>query len=101
MKPWLEGQLGRVPPGSGLAEATRYALARWPALCRFLDDARVAALRSAFVSVTKDARFLEAAKRRRFPIDPIDGETVQRLVNDICSAPGPLKALAKAALTGK
>jgi hypothetical protein len=28
MKPWLEGQLYRVPP-------------RWPALCRFLDDGRV------------------------------------------------------------
>ena len=41
MKPWLEGQLYRVPPRGGLAEAIRYALARWPALCRFLDDGRV------------------------------------------------------------
>ena len=40
MKPWLEGQLYRVPPRGGLAEAIRYALARWPALCRFLDDGR-------------------------------------------------------------
>jgi hypothetical protein len=38
MKPWLEGQLRRVPPRGGLAEAIRYALARWPALCGFLDD---------------------------------------------------------------
>jgi len=38
MKPWLEGQLYRVPPRGGLAEAIRYALARGPALCRFLDD---------------------------------------------------------------
>jgi len=41
MKPWLEIQLHRVPPRGALAEAIRYALARWPALCRFLDDGRV------------------------------------------------------------
>ncbi len=41
MKPWLENQLRRVPPRGRLAEAIRYALARWPALCRFLDDGRI------------------------------------------------------------
>jgi len=41
MKPWLEIQLGRVPPKGGLAEAIRYSLARWQALCRFLDDGRI------------------------------------------------------------
>jgi transposase len=41
MKPWLDVQLRRVPPRGGLAEAIRYALARWPALCRFLDDGRI------------------------------------------------------------
>lgn len=41
LRPWLERQLHRVPPRSGLAEAIRYALARWPALCRFLDDGRI------------------------------------------------------------
>ena len=41
MKPWLERQLRRVPTRSGLAEAIRYALARWEALCRFLDDGRI------------------------------------------------------------
>jgi transposase len=41
MKPWLEDQLCRVPPRGGLAEAIRYALARWPALCRFLYDGRI------------------------------------------------------------
>jgi transposase len=30
MKPWLEIELGRVPPAGSLAEAIRYALARWP-----------------------------------------------------------------------
>jgi hypothetical protein len=41
MKAWLEAELGRVPPRGGLAEAIRYALARWTALCRFLDDGRI------------------------------------------------------------
>lgn len=41
MRPWLERQLQRVPARSGLAEAIRYALARWEALCRFLDDGRI------------------------------------------------------------
>jgi hypothetical protein len=34
-------QLRRVPPRGGLADAIRYALARWPALSRFLDDGRI------------------------------------------------------------
>ena len=41
MKPWLEQELARIPSGGALAEAIRYALSRWPALCRFLDDGRV------------------------------------------------------------
>jgi hypothetical protein len=41
MKPWLEVQLHRIPPRGGLAEAIRYTLARWAALCRFLDDGRI------------------------------------------------------------
>src|SRR6185437_15793302 len=36
MKLWLEGELSRIPPKSGLADAIRYALVRWNALCRFL-----------------------------------------------------------------
>jgi transposase len=41
MRPWLERQLLRLPARSGLAEAIRYTLARWEALCRFLDDGRI------------------------------------------------------------
>lgn len=41
MRPRLERQLRRVPARSGLAEGIRYALARWEALCRFLDDGRI------------------------------------------------------------
>lgn len=39
--PWLERQLTLLPKRSGLAEAIRYTLTRWAALCRFLDDGRV------------------------------------------------------------
>ncbi len=41
LRPWLELELGRVPARGSLAEAIRYALARWPALCRFLADGRI------------------------------------------------------------
>lgn len=41
LRTWLELQLQHVPLRGGLAEAIRYALARWLALCRFLEDGRV------------------------------------------------------------
>jgi transposase len=41
MKTWLETELNRVPPRGGIADAIRYALTRWSALCRFLDDGRI------------------------------------------------------------
>jgi Transposase IS66 family/IS66 C-terminal element len=40
-RPWLETQLGRIPGRGGLADAIRYTLFRWPALCHFLDDGRM------------------------------------------------------------
>lgn len=41
MKPWLEKELGRISGRGALAEAIRYALTRWLAFCRFLDDGRI------------------------------------------------------------
>lgn len=41
LKLWLEQELRRVPGRSKLAEAIRYALGRWPALCVYLHDGRV------------------------------------------------------------
>jgi transposase len=41
MKVWLEAQLARVPAKSATAQAIRYALARWTALRRYLDDGRI------------------------------------------------------------
>jgi transposase len=41
MKTWFEAELHRIPPRGALAEAIRYALTRWTALCRFLEDGRL------------------------------------------------------------
>ena len=41
LQAWLDLQLSRLPSRSRLAEAIRYALRRWSALTRFLDDGRV------------------------------------------------------------
>jgi transposase len=41
LRPWLKAQLERVSQKGKLAEAIRYALARWDGLSLFLDDGRV------------------------------------------------------------
>jgi hypothetical protein len=41
LRAWLESELHRVSRRSGLADAIRYALVRWDALCRYLKDGRV------------------------------------------------------------
>jgi transposase len=41
MKTWLETEISRIPPRGGLADAIRYALTRWIALCRFLNDGHI------------------------------------------------------------
>ena len=41
MHSWLREQLRRLPSRARLAEAIRYALGRWPALIRFLNDGRI------------------------------------------------------------
>jgi transposase len=41
LRPWLKAQLDRVSQKGKLAEAIRYALARWEGLSLFLDDGRV------------------------------------------------------------
>jgi transposase len=41
MKAWLDIQLFQVPPRGSVADAIRYALTRWAALCHFLDDGRL------------------------------------------------------------
>jgi transposase len=41
LKTWMEAQLAAVSQKSTIAEAFRYALARWTGLTRFLDDGRI------------------------------------------------------------
>lgn len=41
LRQWLDAKLGELPGKSGTAEAIRYALHRWEALCCFLDDGSV------------------------------------------------------------
>ncbi len=41
MQGWLQEQLRCLPGRARLAEAIRYALNRWPALIRFLDEGRI------------------------------------------------------------
>lgn len=48
-----------------------------------LPSERLAALRKAFDETVTDAEFLAEAKRQRFDIDPVGGETLQNLVVDV------------------
>ena len=41
LKAWLEHEQSRLSGKSTLAQAIRYALSRWKALCRFLDDGTI------------------------------------------------------------
>lgn len=41
LEPWLREKLGQVSQKSKLADAIRYALARWPGLTLYLEDGRV------------------------------------------------------------
>jgi tripartite-type tricarboxylate transporter receptor subunit TctC len=60
--------------------------------------ARVAALRTAFMSMMTDARFLENAKKRRTPIEPVAGEVLDKLVADAYATPPATIAKLKAVL---
>jgi transposase len=40
-EPWLREKLALISQKTKLAEAIRYALSRWPGLCRFIDDGRI------------------------------------------------------------
>ena len=48
---------------------------------------RLKALRDAFDANMKDQAFLDAAKRDGLDIDPVSGEQLQKIVNEILSAP--------------
>jgi tripartite-type tricarboxylate transporter receptor subunit TctC len=52
---------------------------------------RLKALRDAFDKTVKDPAFLEAAKREGLDIDPVSGEKLQQIVQDILGAPQAVK----------
>jgi tripartite-type tricarboxylate transporter receptor subunit TctC len=60
---------------------------------------RVAALRAAFDATMKDPQFLADAEREKAEIDPVDGVTINKLLDRAYAAPAPvverLRALAK------
>ena len=59
---------------------------------------RVHALRRAFDATLQDPDFIAEAKKSRMSIGPMDGVTVQRLVEDMQSAPPALRAKVRAAM---
>jgi len=59
----------------------------------------VAALRRAFDAATKDPALLADSEKIRFEVEPVDGETVQRLVSELYETPRPLIERAQWALT--
>ena len=48
---------------------------------------RIAALRKAFMDMMKDKAFLASAARRAAPIQPVDGETLGKIVKDAYNTP--------------
>jgi tripartite-type tricarboxylate transporter receptor subunit TctC len=59
---------------------------------------RVAALRAAFAATMKDAAFLAEAAALKFEVNPVLGEQMQRIVENVLAAPAPIAARAKALL---
>lgn len=56
---------------------------------------RVKALRDAYTAVTKDPEFLDVAGKSRIDLQPIRGEVMQKVVEEVLSTPAPLLARAK------
>ena len=54
-------------------------------------DDRVKLLRAAFDKMVKDEKFLADAKKENFEIDPVSGAEMQKIVQEIVSAPEPVR----------
>jgi tripartite-type tricarboxylate transporter receptor subunit TctC len=54
-------------------------------------DDRVAFLRAAFDAMVKDPKFLAEAKKENFEIDPVSGAEMQKIVQEIVSAPAGVR----------
>ena len=62
---------------------------------------RVAALRRAFDATVKDPAFIAEAKREKIDIDPLSGEEVQKLVDDVSHTPADVVTRVREALANK
>ena len=58
---------------------------------------KAASLRKTFMETVRDPAFVEDAKRSGMLVDPIDGEAVQKLINEIMSTPMDVVRRAEAA----
>jgi tripartite-type tricarboxylate transporter receptor subunit TctC len=62
---------------------------------------RIAVLRRAFDATVKDPAFLAEAAKEKIDIDPLTGEEVQTLVEEVSHTPADVVARVRAALDGK
>jgi hypothetical protein len=62
---------------------------------------RIEILRRAFDATMTDPAFLDDAKRQRRPIDPVRGEELQKIAQELLSAPQPIKDRANALTRSK
>jgi tripartite-type tricarboxylate transporter receptor subunit TctC len=65
-----------------------------------IPEDRLSALRSAFMSMTKDPEFIAEAKKQGFEVDAMSGEDVGKLVKSLYASPPALIERAKAAVNG-
>jgi tripartite-type tricarboxylate transporter receptor subunit TctC len=62
---------------------------------------RVEALRRAFDATMKDPAFIEEAKKTKIDLDPLTGEEVQKLVEQVSHTPADVVARVRAAMASK
>jgi tripartite-type tricarboxylate transporter receptor subunit TctC len=60
-----------------------------------LPEARVQALRAAFLAAMKDPEFLNEAHKLNIEVDPLAGEAMQKIVADVLATPKPVLARGK------
>ena len=59
---------------------------------------RVEALRNAFNATMRDRAFIAAANKQNFDLSPVDGESMQRIVRDVATAPSSVTTHLRAIL---
>jgi len=59
---------------------------------------RVEALRNAFNATMRDPAFIAAANKQNFDLSPVDGESMQRIVRDVATAPSSVTTHLRAIL---